>query len=105
MKEMVSHLLLVLIGSTASDAALSEDVLYGDANVMADVLAFLAALLTEADPAATTNQSLRHGAEEMTRRVTIYAKAIRAENERTGTRLISQFSGADDVIAKPDRTN
>jgi hypothetical protein len=105
MKLMVSHLLQVLTGATNPDADDHDGTFYGDGEVMIEALAFLEALLVEADPGANTNQLLRLSSEEIARRATLYAKAIRAENERTGERLIAIFAGADEVIAKPDVTN
>lgn len=100
MRALVTDLLQVLGGATAPENA-SGQLFYGDAEVMAEALAFLNALLTEADPAATTNQHLRLSSEAIARKATDYAKAIRAHNQATGQRLIAAFAGADEIIAKP----
>jgi hypothetical protein len=79
----------------------TEEVLV-DANQIVDMLAFLGALVVEGDPMARTNQGLRLSAEELGRRVLAYARAIRAEGERTGVPVIMKFGGTGNVVPMPD---
>lgn len=100
LKTMISHLLAVLGGATTAPEPQEGERFYGDGEVMVEALAFLGALLVEGDPGASTNQLLRRSADEIARRTTLYAKAIRADNERTGEPLIARFVDAPEVIPK-----
>jgi hypothetical protein len=66
---------------------------YADAGAMVDALSFIAALLTEFDPAAGTPRALRQRADAFGSQVGEYAKAIRAENQKRDRPLIMEFGG------------
>jgi len=78
-----------------------DNPVYRPAAAMVDDLAFLLGLVIESDPYATTPQQLRLRGEDIGKRVTAFARAIRNHNDETGAALISSFGVAESVDALP----